>query len=61
MVFEQQEKGFTGAHTATLNILNQRKLRLNQNMNKRGLHRKPPLCLCEIEPYLQLVPRPVTA
>lgn len=60
MAFEQQEKGFTGAHTGTLNILNQRKPRLNQNMNRRGLHRKLLLCLCETEPYLQLVPRPVT-
>lgn len=53
-------KSFTGAHTGTLNILNQRKPRLNQNMNRRGLHRKLFLCLCETDPYLQLVPRPVT-
>lgn len=30
-------------------------------MNRRGLHRKLLLNLCEIEPYLQLIPRPVTA
>lgn len=61
MAFQQQQKGFTGAHTGMPNILNQRKLRLCQNMDRRGLRRKLLLCLCEIEPYLQFIPRPVTA
>lgn len=42
-------------------ISNQRKLRLNQTRNKWRLHRKVPLCLCETDPHLQLVPSLVTA
>lgn len=51
-------KSFTGTHTATWNILNQGKLRLNQNMNRKGMHSQVLLCLCEIDPHLQVVPGP---
>lgn len=51
-------KSFTGTHTTTWNILNQGKLRLNQNMNRKGMHSQVLLCLCEIDPHLQVVPGP---
>lgn len=61
MAFQHQEKAFNGAHAGTLNVLNQRKLKLNANRNRIGLYIKLLLWICETDPLLQLVPRLVTA